>query len=184
MTEDIVFQRIVVPLDGSKWAEKAIPHAEQIARGGGELLLLHIYKPAGAEFIGDSALAGQTSHLDEAHRRAEDYCKSLRSRISSQNINVSAHVAEGNDFAQMVCNFVTAEGADVVVMPAASHSRLARALMGDLSSSISGCVNACLLLVRGGVEAEWHEESEASTGDSGAGSGSLVAQFGAAASAA
>ena len=67
---------------------------------------------------------------------------------------------EGRDVAQHVCNFVNSEAADVVVMPASSHNRLARALLGDLTASVTGCVNACLLLVRGEVEAEWDKESQ------------------------
>ena len=159
MDEHIAFQKIVVPLDGSKWAEKAIPHAEQIARGGGELMLVHIYNPAGSEFLSDSVIAGQTAHVEQAHRQAEQYVKGLRSRISSRDVNVSAHVLQGSDFTQLVCKFVHDEEADVVVMPVASHSRLARVLLGDLSASVTGCVNACVLLVRGNLQAEWDEES-------------------------
>lgn len=149
MVEEIPFQKIVVPLDGSRWAEKAIPHAEQIARGGGELILLHVFKPAGSQYLSDAALARQTQHIDQARRNAEHYVKELRSKITSQSINVSAHVVESRDLTQAVCNFVASEGADVVVMPAASHGWLARVLMGDIVSQISGCVNACMLLVRG-----------------------------------
>lgn len=159
MVDEIPFQKIVVPLDGSRWAEKAIPHAEQIARGGGELILLHVFKPAGSQYLSDAALARQTQHIDQARRNAEHYVKELRSKITSQSINVSAHVVESRDLTQAVCNFVASEGADVVVMPAASHGWLARVLMGDIVSQISGCVNACMLLVRGNLEAEWHEES-------------------------
>ncbi len=158
MAEQVPFEKIVVPLDGSKWAEKAIPHAEQIARGGGELMLVHVFRPSGSEFLSDSAIAGQTSHIEEARKRAEQYVKSLRGRIRGKSIQVSAHLIEGGDTAQLICNFVNAEEADVVVMPAASHHRLVRVLMGDLTSSIGGCVNACLLLVRGKVEAEWDAE--------------------------
>ena len=158
--EQIPFEKIVVPLDGSKWAERAIPHAEQIARGGGELILLHIFKPAGSEFLGDSALAGQTSHIDEARSRAEQYVKGVRSKIASHNIRVRTHVVEGGDAAQIVCNFVNSEDADVVVMPAASHRKLVRFLLGDVATRVAGCANACLLLVRGNLEAEWEEESQ------------------------
>jgi nucleotide-binding universal stress UspA family protein len=158
MVEQIPFQKIVVPLDGSKWAEKAIPHAEQLARGGGELMLVHIYRPAGSEFLSDAVIAGQTAHLDEARRRAEEYVKGLRNRISP-NLRVSAHVLEGGDVAQRVCKFVNDEQADVVVMPAASHYKLAQILLGDVAARVSGCVNACLLLVRGALEAEWDAES-------------------------
>jgi nucleotide-binding universal stress UspA family protein len=174
MVEQTPFQKIVVPLDGSKWAEKAIPHAAQLARGGGELMLVHIYHPAGAEYLSDAVIAGQTGHFDEAHKRAEEYVKGLRSRISHQNLKVSAHVLEGVNVAQRVCRFVNDEEADVVVMPAASHRKLARILLGDLTNRVNGCVNACLLLVRGGLETEWEAESQKEAADRGeAGSNTL-----------
>lgn len=161
MSEQIPFQKIVVPLDGSRRAEQAIPHAAQIARGGGELMLVHVFRPAGSEFLSDAAIASQTAHIDEARKRAEQYVKGLRSRVSSQHIRVSAHVIEGSDAAQLICTFVNAEEADVVVMPAASQNRLVRMLLGDLTASVSGCTNACLLLVRGDPEVGRDDGSQA-----------------------
>ncbi len=159
MVESAPFQKIVIPLDGSKWAEKAIPHAEQIARGSdGELILLHIYKPAGHQYLSDASLAGQQGHIDQARQNAENYVKGLRSEITSQNIRVSAHLIEGTDMAEMICNFVNAEDADVVVMTATSHNRLVQALVGDVTNRIAECCTACLLLVRGNLEAEWKRE--------------------------
>src|SRR5690606_13166688 len=139
--------------------------ATQIARGGGELMLVHVFRPAGSEFLSDAAIASQTAHIDEARKRAEHYVKALRSQLSSQHIRVSAHVIEGSDAAQLICTFVNTEGADVVVMPAASQNRLVRMLLGDLTASVSGCTNACLLLVRGGSEVEQDDKSQAESAD-------------------
>jgi nucleotide-binding universal stress UspA family protein len=159
MTAPAPFQKIVVPLDGSKWAEKAIPHAEQIARSGdGELILLHIYKPAGHEYLSDASLARQDAHLDQARQNAENYVKGLRSEITSQNIRVSAHVVEGSEMADLICDFVNAEGADVIVMTATSHNRVVRVLIGDVTNRIAECCTACLLLVRGNLEAQWKRD--------------------------
>ena len=150
MENSAPFQKIVVPLDGSREAERALPHAEQIARGGGsELILLHVYKPAGMDYTADAALAQQMTHIEQARHNAEQYVKGLRSRIASRNINVRTQLVESNDFPQSVCQFVESEGADVVVMRASHHSHLVNVLLGDATQRVSGCVQACLLLVRG-----------------------------------
>lgn len=160
MENQNLFEKIVIPLDGSRWAERAIPHAEHVARSGGsELILVHIYSPAGADYLGDAALANQTAHITQARRDAENYVKSLKNVISSQNINVRTQLIEGSNFAALFCDYVNSEGADLVVMPTANTNRLVRVLMGDLTTQIRGCINACLLLVRGNMEAEWDEES-------------------------
>ncbi len=160
MENSNLFEKIVVPLDGSAWAERAIPHAEQIARGGGgELILVHIYKPAGSEFLGDAALAGQTAHISQSRQEAERYIKSLHNKLSSRRVKVRTQLIEGADVAAHFCEFVNSEGADLVVMPTVGHNRLMRVFLGDLTARIRGCINACLLLVRGNLEAEWDESS-------------------------
>ncbi|MCD4685493.1 MAG: universal stress protein, partial [Anaerolineae bacterium] len=54
------YQRVVVPLDGSKWSESAIPRAVESARlHSAELVLFHVYQPKGRDYAGDWALAGQ-----------------------------------------------------------------------------------------------------------------------------
>ncbi len=155
-----LFAKIIVPLDGSKWAERAIPHAEHVARSGGsELILVHIYTPAGSAYLGDATLANQTGHITQARQNAENYVKGLKNVISSQNINVRTQLIEGTNIAALFCDYVNSEGADLVVMPTANQNRLMRVLLGDLTSQIRGCINACLLLVRGDMEAEWDAES-------------------------
>ncbi len=72
MVEQTPFQKIVVPLDGSKWAEKAIPHATQIARGGGELMLVHIYRPAGSEFLSDAVISQSLGEFQQAQFRGDN----------------------------------------------------------------------------------------------------------------
>jgi nucleotide-binding universal stress UspA family protein len=155
-----LFAKIIVPLDGSRWAERAIPHAEHVARSGGsELILVHIYSPAGVDYLGDAALANQTAHITQARQNADAYVKSLKNRIASQNINVRTQLIEGSNIAALFCDYVNSEGADLVVMPTANTNRLMRVLLGDLTTQIRGCINACLLLVRGDMEAEWDAES-------------------------
>ena len=158
MADPTPYQKIVVPLDGSKWAEKAIPHAKQFARDGGELILLHIYKPAGAEYLSDAALAGQQGHISQARRNAEQYVKGLRGEIASENIRVSARLAEGSETADIICDFVNAEHADLIVITASSHHRIMQALVGDIASQIAECCTACLLMVRDTMEAEWKRD--------------------------
>jgi nucleotide-binding universal stress UspA family protein len=155
-----LFEKIVVPLDGSHWAERALPHAEQIARGAGsELILVCVYRASGAEHAANVALAGHTDHTTLARNDVESYMKGILGKVSSHKVNCRTHILEGSNAARLICDFVNAEGADLVVMPTAGHNRLMRMFLGDLPTKVRGCIDACLLLVRGDMEAEWDEES-------------------------
>ena len=60
------YKKIVVPIDGSGWSERAIPHAIDIARNNNaELILLHVFRPPAQEYIDTISLAGQDEQLQQ-----------------------------------------------------------------------------------------------------------------------
>ena len=90
------YQKIVVPLDGSGWSERAISHAVDIARNNNsELILLHVYKPPAYEFTGEIVLAGQEGQLDQKREEAKQYFTAVRNQLRDEKINVRVQIIEG-----------------------------------------------------------------------------------------
>ena len=59
MSETSRYKKIIVPIDGSGWSERAIPHAVDIAQNNdAEIILLHVFRPPASEYVGEIALAG------------------------------------------------------------------------------------------------------------------------------
>ena len=55
------YKKILVPLDGSNWAEQAIPHAREIARNhSAELILFVAYQKPMHEYQDQMALASRS----------------------------------------------------------------------------------------------------------------------------
>ena len=62
-----MYQRIIVPLDGSRWSESAIPRASELARvHDAELVLLHIYQARGGDYADQWVLAGQQQIAEQS----------------------------------------------------------------------------------------------------------------------
>lgn len=89
-----MFQRILVPLDGSARAEQAIPTAARIARAfGGTITLLCVVPPAerfGKVRMPETYLTGRT---DEQLTEATEYLKSLAAAESLGGIPIERHTA-------------------------------------------------------------------------------------------
>ncbi len=143
------YTKILVPLDGSGWAERAVPHAAEIARNhDAELVLLHVYQPPMAEYVDQIALAGVTEIADQIRERAESYLVGLRNQLRQQGINASYAVVEGGKPAAVICDFVRDEGIDLVVMSTHGRTGLARFLFGSVAQKVLQSVRVPVMLIR------------------------------------
>ncbi len=96
MSTSTRYKKIVVPLDGSGWSQRAVPHAVDIARANGsELILLHVFRPPAAEFTDQLALAGQEGQVQQMRESMKQYLMGVRSELRAEDIVVRCQVIEG-----------------------------------------------------------------------------------------
>jgi nucleotide-binding universal stress UspA family protein len=143
-----------VPLDGSGWGQRAIPHAIDIARNfpGCELILLHVFTPPAREYTDQIALASQADQAREAREEMKQYLIGLRSELRNENVSVRTHFIEGTGIASLICNYVESEGIDLVVMSTHGRTGLARLLFGSVARDVMECLDVPVLLVQPGKE--------------------------------
>ncbi len=143
------YQKIVVPLDGSGWSERAISHAVDIARNNdSELILLHVYKPPAHEFTGEIALAGQESQLDQKREEAKQHFVAVRNQLRGEKVNVRCQMIEGLGVAHLICDFINDQDIDLVVLSTHGRTGLARFLFGSVAQKVLQEVKIPVLLVR------------------------------------
>ena len=94
---EVVYERIVVPLDASPRAESALPLAVRLARTyGSELILIHVVpvpELTGPEPLNEEELALERRLIDRNTRVAESYLARLRDRLSDQGLRVRTVLA-------------------------------------------------------------------------------------------
>ena len=151
MTQRGRYQKIVVPLDGSGWGERAVAHAVDIARSNdSEIILLHIFKPPAREYTPEIALANQGEQIQELRQQMKQYLVGIRGELRNQRIRTRTQYieAEGADVAHLICDFVNEEGADLVVMSTHGRTGLGRLLFGSVARDVMECVSVPVLLVK------------------------------------
>jgi nucleotide-binding universal stress UspA family protein len=133
-----MYQRIIVPLDGSRWSESAIPRASELARvHDAELVLLHVYQPKGGDYAGQWALAGQQQIAEQSLGQMQEQLIAMRNRLRAEGLRAREVILRGSNPAQAICDFVASEdGISMVVMSTHGRTGLARWLVGSVAQQV------------------------------------------------
>jgi nucleotide-binding universal stress UspA family protein len=141
-----IFKRILLPLDGSRLAEQAIPYAvAQAGSFGAELILCSVFEPLWATSGVSRAI------LEPVERRinalAREYLEGVAAGIQEQNISVQVATTQGHPHHEIV-RFAEANQVDLVVICTRGHSGFNRRLMGAVADRVMRGASAPVLLVR------------------------------------
>jgi nucleotide-binding universal stress UspA family protein len=145
-----VYHKIVVPLDGSTWSERAIPQAAEIAREhDAELVLIHVYQSPVSEYAPQIALAGQQQMAEQTYEQMHEHLLALRNMLRHQGIRAREHLIRSNNPAQAISDFVESEeGVSMVVMTTHGRTGLTQWLFGSVAQSVIKKVRCPVTLVR------------------------------------
>jgi nucleotide-binding universal stress UspA family protein len=145
-----MFQRIVVPLDGSKLAEAALPAAEELARlMRAPVLLLRVVDFTRLEQYGPYGLALEYASVEPvlAAERAEavSYLEDVQRQLSTKGLSVTFAVRSGPVARELVA---ATQPGDVVIM--ASHGRggLSRWLLGSVAEDVVRHAPVPVMIIR------------------------------------
>ncbi|MDA0770758.1 MAG: hypothetical protein BZY79_06425 [SAR202 cluster bacterium Casp-Chloro-G4] len=158
-----MYTQILVPLDGSSLAERAIPHAQGLAKTYGatvHLLQVITHNPSGGHAQGDSAepregvyraalagLAGGAStgnsftldlvrRLKEAQiEEAQEYLAHVASQLKVEGIAVETQLFEGSPHEQ-IAEYAKQNGVDVIVMSTHGHGGVKRLIVGSTTDRV------------------------------------------------
>ncbi len=144
-----MYNRILVPLDGSLAAEEAVPIAAGLARRtGAELQLALVHVSMLAAFAG-AGVAIDTDDLDAIQRDDEaGYLSRLVARLQADAaLRVTAHHLTGPVIETLAAQ-VGDGGADLVVMTTHGRGPVGRFWLGSIADGLVRMVAAPVLLLR------------------------------------
>ena len=150
--EEVRYQRILVPLDGSPRAESVVPVAMRIAASQkAEVLFVHVVPVPEITRAGplDAEGADLVRRVIEHNRRvASAYLDRLRARASQAGSRVRALVVGGGSVRTRLERLIREEGADLVVMSAHGHTGRTDCPCGSLTEYAVTHATTPLLVVR------------------------------------
>lgn len=149
-----MLQKILVPLDGSKLAEKALPYAEALAQKfEAELILIMVLQtptvPLLAEPYGGVPLYNYSeTDMDEKRKAAQDYLGGLKDNLAKQNIPTRTKVLENSSVADGIVDIASQEKIDVIVKTTHGRSGPSRWIYGSVATKVLQQAPCPIFLVR------------------------------------
>ncbi len=125
-----MFERILVPLDGSEIAESILPYVEDLAATHkAKIVLLRV--ALAHTLPGQDEIKAEVS----AVREAEEYLKGVEERLKKKGFDVESHVRYGKG-AEEIVDFCHEPGIDAVAMFTHGRTGVGRWLMGSVAEKV------------------------------------------------
>ena len=139
---------ILVPLDGSELAERAVPVAAQLARASGaELCLLHVHDPMAADPIHIAGLPIIDDHMRSLRRDHEQTYLDRAPQRLAPGARVSVALLDG-PVATAIVGHADRIGAALIVITSHARSGFERAWLGSVTDAMVRISHVPLLVVR------------------------------------
>jgi len=142
-----MYKKILVPLDGSSLAEKALEQAEPLAKAfDSEILLFQVvhFMP----IYGSPELVAPLI-VDERHKEfAEKYLAGLLKVMEGKGLKVQAIVKTGQQVAVEIIDFAKGNRVDLIVMCTRGRSGISRWVLGSTAHKVITRAETPLLLLR------------------------------------
>ncbi len=148
-----MYEKILVPLDGSSLSELALPHAEALAQHfRSEILLVRVYQPFVVPFdlytLGPDVTDSYNQELQtQAEQETRDYLNHIQKRLRLKNIRSRCFVL-GGVVTESILDTAETEAVDLIVMSTHGRSGLSRWVYGSVASKILQVASCPVFLVR------------------------------------
>ena len=145
-----MYARIVVPLDGSELAERALSQAEELARlAGAPLHLVRVVDFTRLERYGAYGLAleyaGLAQVLADESAAAQEYLARVEGELRERGVQATSEVRTGSAPRELVA---VARPDDAIVMATHGRGGMARWFLGSVAEEVARRSPVPVMLVR------------------------------------
>jgi nucleotide-binding universal stress UspA family protein len=156
-----MYQKILVPLDGSELAECVLPHVEAIASGCkvGKIILVRVIEPFELPASREYDIYSREELVEEWQRAeledrvaAENYLTQIAPRLRKEGRDVRSEVLSGK-VAETLANYAGENGIDLVLIATHGRSGIGRWVWGSTADRLlrSSCVPVLMVRAPGCV---------------------------------
>ncbi len=132
----MLYEKIMVSTDGSKYSEGAIREAINMAKSCDSRLFLMSVIEINAEFI---ALAPEA--LEKIESKTKKYLEEIRNRAAKENVKCEIIIREGEGPYSFIMEEAKKKNAELIVMGRRGRTGLVKVLMGSSTARVIGHID-------------------------------------------
>jgi nucleotide-binding universal stress UspA family protein len=147
-----MFKRLLVPLDGSALAEKALPYAEELARHfGSEIVLVNVRLPTEDREKPEhrAYLSKMVAETEQNIKKSPDLPPGEKVKVASAIIGSSGLLTHP---AEEILDYAAREKISLIVMATHGRTGIRRWAMGSTADKVARALQCPVLLVRAGTD--------------------------------
>jgi nucleotide-binding universal stress UspA family protein len=146
-----MYQKILIPLDGSETGECSVEHASAIAQGCNvtDVIVLRVIEPLSAQTLSALAEAGDDSlrkAMERNRQDAENYVSKVVNGLKTRGISGQAVTIEGSA-ADEILSYAEKNNVDLIAMSTHGRSGLSRFFFGSVAERVSRHSRVPVLLI-------------------------------------
>ena len=144
-----MYNTILVPLDGSKRAERILSHVEELARRlQARIVFLQVVEPTYDVMDPHGTVMDINIELmEKREREAETYLAGLQGEFEDRGIQTRTFVEKG-PVVSTIIQVAEREGVDLIAMASHGRTGLSRVFYGSVAAGVLHQVDRPLLLIR------------------------------------
>ena len=143
-----MYEKILVPLDGSKRAEMIRPHVRELAnRFQATVILIMVVEHSYTDGIGQTYISISEKAFNDQLKDNELYLDGIASKFRDKGIDCKSLVAHG-PIVDKIIEAANTEDVDLIAMTSHGRGGLARIFYGSVAAGILNRVDRPLFIVR------------------------------------
>jgi nucleotide-binding universal stress UspA family protein len=153
-----MYKKILVPLDGSKLAEYALPHVKKIMKDdlSSEVTIIRVFSVDFPEFRNLQKHQAYLELKDTAMAEAKQYLADIEGKLREEGLKVNSVLIESDRAATIITDYAADNGIEIIVMVTRGYTGLIgkspgtgkRTMLGSVAMKILHEASVPVLLVR------------------------------------
>jgi nucleotide-binding universal stress UspA family protein len=144
-----MFKHILVPVDGSPTAQKAVEKAAGLAKAfGSTVTAIYVIDPYPFTGLGSDFAYGQAEYLSAAAIEAKESTQAAQQTLEQAGVNVKTQVVESHAAWRGILETAAAVGADLIVMGSHGRRGLEKMVLGSVTQRVLSHSHLPVFVVR------------------------------------